>query len=243
MRCCVERYATHVTDYPDWQVSASTQSGNQFAGVTQTLTPGVHPTAIVSVVSWESCAMTIRPTAGAAKVSISHYADLAGTQLIGTDTWDVNVTTSLTVRVPLRGAYAQLSINVTSAGNLTATTWGVYQTQAANAITFPVEGQIIFEATNTLAALASKTYVLPQIAAGAANWCFIPFDATGMLGTYVQAVDELGNIIVRVSSMGNPTGIANLNPQVPDLILQVIVTNTDAANPHTYGFSFIVPPH
>lgn len=232
-----------MTDYPDWQVSASAQSGNQWPAVTQVLAPGPHVTPIVSVVSWESCGMTIVPSAGAGKVSIIHYADLAGTQVIGTDTWSVNATTSLTVRVPLRGPYAQLRINVTSAGNLTAETWSVYQTQAANQISFPVEGQIIFEATNTLAALASKTYVMPQIAAGAANWCFIPFDATGMLGTYVQAVDELGTILVRVSSLGNPVGVTNLNPQVPDLILQVIVTNTDAGAPHTYGFSFIVPPH
>lgn len=231
-----------MTDYPDWQVSASTQSGNQWPAVSQILAPGAHTTAITSVVSWESVAMTIVPSAGAGKVSVIHYADLAGTQVIGTDTWDVNATTSLTVRVPLRGPYAQLKIQVTSAGNMTAETWSVYQTQAADRISFPVSGQIIFEATNTLAALASKTYVLPQICARAANWCFVPFDNAGMLGTYVQAVDELGNIIVRVSSMGNPTVITNLNPQVPDLILQVIVTNTDAANPHTYGFSFIVPP-
>lgn len=231
-----------MTDYPDWQVSASAQSGNQWPAITQVLTPGPHVTPITSVVSWESAAITVVPSAGAGKVSIIHYADLAGTQVIGTDTWSVNVTTSLTVRVPLRGPYAQLKIQVTSPGNMTAETWGTYQTQAADRISFPVSGQIIFEASNTLAALASKTYVLPAIAARAANWCFIPFDATGMLGTYVQAVDELGAILVRVSSMGNPVGVTNLNPQVPDLILQVIVTNTDAANPHSYGFSFLVPP-
>jgi phosphoheptose isomerase len=231
-----------MTDYPDWQVSASTQSGNVFAAFSQVLTPGNHPSAVTAVYSWESLAMTVVPSAGAAKVSVSHYADLAGTLLIGTDTWGVNATTSLTVRVPLRGPYAKLSINVTSAGNLTANTWGVFQTQAADRISFPAAGQILFDATNTLAALASKTYVLPQIAAGRTNWCFVPFDATGMLGIYVQAVDELGNIIVRVSSMGNPTGIVQLVIEVPDQILQVIVQNTDAGGPHSYGFSLVVPP-
>lgn len=232
-----------MTDYPDWQVSASTQSGNVFPSFTQTLPAGSHPTAITAVYSWESLAMTVIPSAGAAKVSVSHYADLVGTMLIGKDTWDVNASTSLTVRVPLRGPYAQLTINVTSAGSLTAETWGVYQTQAADRISFPVAGQIIFEADNTLAASGTKTYTMPQICAGAANWSYVPFDNSGALGIYVQAVDELGNIIARVSDRDNPVAIDNALIEIPDLIIQVVVANSSAVTAHSYGFSLIVPPH
>lgn len=231
-----------MTDYPDWQASASTQSGNVFPAFSQVLAPGAHPGVITPVFSWESLAMTVVPSAGAAKVSVSHYADLAGTQLVGADTWTVNATTSLTVRVPLRGPYAQLSVTVTSAGNLTAKTWGAYQTPAADRISFPVAGQIIFEADHVLPASTSKTYVFPQICAGSANWSFVPFDTTGKLNPFVQIVDELGTVIARVSDRGNPVTIDNALLQVPDSIVQVVVTNEDGAATHEYGFSLIVPP-
>lgn len=235
-------YGENMTDYPDWQTAASTQSGNVFTSFAQTLTPGNHAGPVTPVYSWSSLNLEVIPTAGACKVTVTHWADAAGTQKIGSDTWDCNASTILTVRVPLRGPYAQLSLNVTSAGNLTASTWGVFQTYQADRVSFPIGGQIIFEATNTLAASASKTYTMQQYCAGRANWCFIPFDNSGMLGTYVQAVDELGNIICRISSMGNPTGIDQLVIECPDAIIQVIVQNTDGAAAHSYGFSFIVPP-
>lgn len=231
-----------MTDYPDWQTAASTQSANVFTTLVQTLAAGNHTFPVTPVFSFASLNMIVTPTAGAAKVTVTHWADAAGTQKIGSDTWDVNTATMLTVRVPLRGPYVQLSVNVTSAGSLTATLWGVLQTYQADRVSFPIEGQVIFEASNTLAANTQKTYTMQQICAGRTNWCFVPFDNAGKLGTYVQAVDELGNIICRVSDMGNPTAIVQLVIECPDAILQVFVINDDLAGPHSYGFSLIVPP-
>lgn len=231
-----------MTDYPDWQVSAATQSGNAFAAFTQVLTPGNHPGAVTPVFSWSSLNMVIVPTAGAGKVTVTHYADAAGTQQIGSDTWNVSTATALTVRVPLRGPYAQLSVNVTSAGNLTAKTWGVYQTFQADRVSFPIGGQFIFDPTHTLAAGTSKTYTMQWVAGGHAFIAWVPFDNTGQLDIWVQAVDELGNILSRAIDLGNPTLVTWASLYVPDAILQVVVQNGDAVNPHSYGFSFTVPP-
>lgn len=231
-----------MTDYPDWQVAASTQSGNAFAALTQTLAPGSHPGAVTAVYSWSSLNMVVVPSAGACKVTVSHWADLAGTQLIGSDSWNVSVATPLTVRVPLRGPYAQLTLNVTSAGSLTAETWGVFQTYPADRISFPIAGKQIFEPFRTLTPSATFTYTMPAMVAGAANWSFVPFDNAGKLNPFVQIVDELGNVLARVSDRGNPVAIDDSILQLPDQIVQVVVTNEDAAASHTYGFSLIVPP-
>lgn len=242
MRGLTGPYATPMSDYPDWQVSAATQSGNVFPAFTQTLTPGNHPGPVTPVFSWQSLNMIVVPTAGAGKVTVTHYADAAGTLVIGSDTWNVSTATALTVRVPLRGPYAALSINVTSAGNLTAKTWGTYQTAQADRVSFPISGQFIFDASHTLAAGASITYTMQWVVGGRASIAYVPFDNTGQLDLWVQAVNELGTVLSRVIDLGNPTGVVSPQFNTPDAILQVVVTNNDAVNPHSYGFSFTVPP-
>lgn len=231
-----------MSDYPDWQTAASTQSGNVFAAFTQTLAPGNHQGVITPVYSWASLNMIVVPTAGAAKVTVSHFADQAGTQPIGSDTWDTNTATSLTVRVPLRGPYVRVDINVTSAGNLTAETWGTFQTQPADRVSFPISGQLVFEASNTLAASASKTYVVPRMAAGRSNWSFVPFDNAGALNPYIQAVDELGTLICRIADRANPTVNDNAILELPDQILQVVVVNESSTAAHSYGFCLAIAP-
>lgn len=231
-----------MTDYPDWQVSASTQSGNMFSLFSSSLPAGTYLTTIQPAYSWESLSLIVTASAGAAKITVIHYADPLGTQTIGTDTWSVNSATSLTVRLPVRGPYVQVKTTVTSGVNFVSTTWASFQTYAADRVSFPIEGQIIFESANTLGASATKTYTMPRTCAGSANWSYVPFDNSGALAVYVQAVDELGAIIARVSDRGNPTGNDNAILEVPDLIIQVVVQNTSAVTAHSYGFSLIVPP-
>lgn len=231
-----------MTDYPDWQASPSTQSGNVFPSFTQTLTPGNHPGVITPVISWASLSLIIKATTGAAKVSVTHYADLAGTNVIGTDTWSVNSTAPLTVRVPLRGSYAQLSVNVTSAGNFTATTWGTYQTAAADRISFPVGAQQVFIPFTAAPVNSTTTYTMPAISAGRAMWSFVPQDSTGKLQVYLQTVDELANFLGIFSDRGNPVSIDNAVLEVPDALIQIVVVNQDLAATHSYALSLMVPP-
>lgn len=231
-----------MTDYPDWQASPSTQSPNVFPAFTQVLTPGAHPTAVIPVISYASLSLIIKASAGACKVSVTHYADPAGTNVIGTDTWNCNATAPLTVRVPLRGPYIKLTINVTSAGNLTATTWGVLQTAAADRISFPVASQQVFVPFTAAPINSTTTYTMPAIAAGRATWSFVPQDTTGKLNVYLQTVDELAGFIAIFSDRGNPTVIDNAVIEVPDALIQIIVVNQDLAATHSYALSLMIPP-
>ena len=231
-----------MTDFPDWQQAAAANAGNQFTSFTQTLTPGDHPGTITPVASWSSLTLRVNATAGAAKVSVRHYADLAGTELVDTDTWTCNATAPLTVRVPLRAHYAQLDINVTSAVDLQSDTYAIYSTYPADRISFPIGAQQVFIPQTTLAIGATVAYDMPAIASGTAYWSYVPYDTSGNINVYLQIVDELDNFLTIITDRGTPTTIDNALIAVPDALVQIVVSNNDAAATHDYAFSLMIPP-
>lgn len=231
-----------MTDFPDWQQFPNAQGGNVFPAFTQTLTPGVHSTALIPATNWSSVTLVVEPSAGAAQVQIGHYADLAGTMEIDSDTWPVNATTRLVVRTPLRGPYVKLTITVTSAGNLTASTWASFLSSSSDRISFPVSTQNLSDFAHSLAANGTKTYSVGEISAGHALFYFKPYDTTGKLEVSIHAVDELGNSGQLIADFGQPTGIVQQLIMVPDNIVTVEVDNKDATTAHSYDFSLTIPP-
>lgn len=235
-------YTSVMPDFPDWQQFPNAQSDNLFAAFTQTLTPGVHSTALIPATNWSSVIIIVEPSAGAAQVQIGHYADLAGTQQIDSDTWPVNATTRLVVRTPLRGPYVKLTITVTSAGNLTAGTWANFLSASSDRISFPVSTQNLSDFAHALAANGTKTYSVGEISAGQALFYFKPYDTAGKLEVSIHAVDELGNSGQLIAEFGQPTATVQQLIMVPDNIVTVEIDNKDGAAPHTYDFSLTIPP-
>lgn len=231
-----------MSDYPDWQTFPNAQSGNLFAGYSQTLTPGLHTGTMLPAVSWSSLIVIVDPLAGACQVQVGHFADLAGTQEIDSDTWAANAATALIVRTPLRGTYVRVDIDVTSGTNLTAVTWANFLSATSDRISFPVGTQNLSDYDHVLAASGTKTYNSGEIAAGQAYMYFKPYDATGKLACVLHAVDELGNPGQLIADFGTPTALTAQLIMVPDKILQVEVANNDATAAHTYDFSLTVPP-
>lgn len=235
-------YTGPVTDYPDWQAAPATSAANQFTNFSQDLTPGTHAGTVTPVSSWSSLTLRVNTTAGAAKVSVKHYADQAGTELVDTDTWTCKTTAPLTVRVPLRARYVQLSIDVTSAVNFQADTYAVYSTYPADRISFPVGAQQKFVPQTPLAASATVAYDMPAIAAGRAYWSYVPYDTNGQITVYLQTVDELDHFLTIITDRGTPTVIDNAVIEVPDALVQIVVSNNDGVNSHDYAFSLMIPP-
>jgi hypothetical protein len=231
-----------MTDYPDWQTFTNAQSDNLFPDFAQTLTPGVHQGAIIPALSWSSIIVIVSPAAGACQVTVNHFADLAGTQEIDSDTWPCNASTELIVRTPLRGKYVRLDINVTSAGNLTTESWANFLSATSDRISFPVSNQNLSDYAKALAASGTQTYEIGEIAAGTSLFYFKPYDATGKLTVSIHAIDELGNPGQLIADFGKPTALVQQLITVPDVIIQVEVDNTDAAASHTYDFSLTIPP-
>ena len=231
-----------MTDFPDWQQFPNAQSDNLFPGFTQTLTPGVHQGVMLPALSWSSIMLMANPTAGAAQITLGHYADQAGTMEIDSDTWPVNTTTRLVVRSPLRGKYIRIDYNVTSGVSLQTENWANFLSASSDHISFPVSTQNLSDFAHVLAASGTKTYSVGEISAGQALFYFKPYDTTGKLEVSIHAVDELGNPGQLIAEFGQPTGIVQQLIMVPDNIVTVEVDNKDGAATHTYDFSLTIPP-
>jgi hypothetical protein len=231
-----------VTDYPDFQTFPNAQSDNVFAGFAQVLAPGVHLGAVLPALSWSSLMVIVSPTAGACRVTVNHFADLAATQEIDSDTWPANAATTLIVRTPLRGKYVRIDIDVTSAGNLTTESWANFLSASSDRISFPVSHQNLSDFNRALAANGIANYNTGEIAAGMALFYFKPYDAGGSLAVVLHAVDELGNSGQLIADFGKPTAIVQQLITVPDMIIQAEITNTSTTTAHTYDFSFTIPP-
>lgn len=231
-----------MSDYPDWQQFPTAMGGNMFPAVTQDLIPGAHATPVIPVTSYSSLSVVIVPAAGAGTLTVSHWADEAGTVSAETDTWRFRPGASLVMRTPLRAAYVSLSIAVTSPGNLTASTWASLLSSASDRVSYPVTGQVANIDTRPLAGGAVDQWRMPAVVGGAAVLAFAPADATGKLSVEVFTTDELDNEMYMVMFPVAPTVPLMQALQLPGEITVVQVTNTDAANPHTYGMTLLCPP-
>lgn len=231
-----------MTDYPDWQSFPSAQSGNLFSAISQTLAPGNYATAVLPATSFSSYSAVILPTSGAGRLVISHWADSAGTVSIATDTFIYAQGAALVVRGPLRGPYVQLTIQVTSAGNLVASTWATLLASSSSRITYPVATQQAGDESQTLSGGVQAQWRVPAIVSGPAMLLYFPGDATGKITVQVVATDELANVVYTIFPTAAP--VANLvQPlQLPDKIVLMKITNTDTVN-HSYGVSLICPPN
>lgn len=235
-------YTPCMTDYPDWQTFPNAQSDNLFPSYTQVLTPGLHTGTMLPALSWSSVIVIAGPSAGAGQIQIGHFADLAGTQEIDSDTWPINTSTRVVVRTPLRGKYLRIDYTVTSAGSMTVQNWANFLSASSDRISFPVSQQNLSDFSHALPASATATYNIGEIVGGQAFFYVKPYDATGKLSVFMICVDELGNPGQLVCDFGNPTAILRQQLAIPDKIVQVNIVNTDGAAAHTYDFSLTVPP-
>jgi len=229
-------------DYPDWQTFPNAMGVNLFTAVASNLAPGPHPTAVIPVTSYSSLSVVILPTAGAAKLTVSHWADAAGTVSTDTDTFRFRPGAALVMRCPLRSAYVSLTITVAGAVNLVASTWATLLASPSSGVSFPITGQQAGVDDTTLAAGATDQWRLPAVVAGNAMLAFLPGNTLGVVTVEVFVTDELDVEMYEVMFPVAPKAWFMQPLQLPGEITIVQVVNTDVANAHSYGVSLICPP-
>lgn len=231
-----------MTDYPDWQQFPNAIGPNLFPAASVNDPTGTYPGTVLAVSSYASLSVAIVPTAGAGKLIVQHWTDAAGTMSAETDTYRFRVGAALVVRLPLRATYVQLTLEVTSGANLVASTWAALLNSSSERVTFPVGGQQAGTYDTVIAASAVDQWRMPAINAGNAMLSFLPGNTLGVLQVEVIAQDELGNRLYEIMFPVLPTAIFNQPLQLPGEVTIVEITNTDAANAHSYGVSLICPP-
>ncbi len=228
--------------HPDYQNFAITKSDNLFSSFTTVIPPGTVNTAIIPVTSWSSLALNMRCSTGQAKITVTHFADLAGTLIIGSDTWFLRTTCKLNVITPLRGPFVQITTQVTGGVNLTVLQFCAFLSAPAQRISFPVGFQSAGVNVRALPASSSDFWNLPTICAGNASLIFAPSDALAKLHVRVGAFDETGTLLFYVADFGFPAALINQSLQIPDVTIALEIDNIDAGGPHSYGSTLMVPP-
>ena len=235
-------YTTNMTDYPDWQTFPVAMGANLFPSVAQTLAPGAHTSAVIPVTSFSSLSLVILPTAGAGQIIVNHWADALGTVSADTDTYRYRVGAPLVVRTPLRAAYVSITLNVTSAGALTASTWAILLAGTSDRVSFPVGGQQAGVDNTTLAGGATDQWRMPAICAGNSMLTFLPGNTLAKLTVEVFTEDELGNEMYHLMFPVAPVNGIMQPLVLPGEVTLVQVVNTDGANAHSYGVSLVCAP-
>lgn len=224
--------------HPDYQGFASTISPNLFPAFSQNLAPGTYETGIIPVASWSSVLLNTTVHSGFGKVSLQHYGDLAGTNVVGTDTWPAFPTTALTVRSPLRGLFFQIQIQVTSGVNMVIDSYAALMSAPADRISFPVGNQRVGTQGKTVAAGASDRYPVSRIASGRGWLLIVDQTNSGKLSPLILATDETGATTDVVAQFPAPSPFLNTILELPDLPLVLQITNTDGVAGHPYNASF-----
>lgn len=229
-------------DFPDWQAFPSAQGANLFTAVSQTLPPGTYTSVVMPVTSFSSLSAVINPSSGSGQLLVNHWADSAGTVSADTDTFLFTQGAALVVRTPLRSPYMSLTLKVTSAGNLVATTWATLLASSSARVTFPVPTQQAGDESQTLGGGVQAQWRIPAIVSGPGMLLYFPGDNSGKITVQVVATDELANVLYTVFPTTAPTANLVQPLQIPDKPILIKITNTDTVN-HSYGVSLIVPPN
>jgi hypothetical protein len=214
---------------------------NLLDAVSQNLPPGHHTTPVIPVTSFSTLSVVILPAAGAGQLTVSHWADPAGTVSAESDTWRFRPGAALVMRTPLRAAYVSLDLNVTSPGNLTASTWATLLASSSDRVSYPVKGVQAGVGTHVINAGVLDTWRLPAVVSGPAMLAFNPADTSAMLTVNVIATDELDNKLWDVMFPAAPAAPLMQPLQLPGEIIVILVHNTDPAAAHTYGVSLVCP--
>ncbi len=229
--------------YQDYQAFPNAVSPNLFPSYSQTLAPGVTTTPLVPATAWGSLTLRVSASAGTAQVAVQWFLDAAGTQPLPGDSRSLTPAFALVMTSPIKGPYFRLSINVTSAGNLTALTYATLQSGFASRISYGNSAGLAIINNQSVPASSSITAANVFTMSGQATCVIVPGDATGKLFCSVRAITESGALKYQVAQFGNPVAGADFQFSAPDDILQFTAQNTDAAGAHSLSATLIIPPN
>lgn len=230
---------TPPTGSPDFQRQVQSRTGNLFAAGTQTLAPGQTSTAFLAMQSWPGVLIRVKPSAGYGTVTVYWYDTADHTYFIGSDSWDVNANTGLFVNMPCQGAFMVVTIDVTSATDMTADTYLFGISNGPPEIYYPITKNGAYELSGSVAASATSYSYLPWITKGLA-WTVFDAGANGpSLQFRVQATDASGSPISEPIDYYKPSLIQQALFALPEHPIRVAVTNLTTIGPLTYSFTLV----
>lgn len=201
------------------------------AGQSQTIGP-------FAVGTYRSIIAGCRNITGQIQITVHFAADPAGLSLISGPTWMMNSAAALLTQVPVLGPYASIVIRETSgSAAASADVTMVGTANSAQEISYPNQlGSHLWTAQSIAAGTATAFQIPGPIRKGTWYAYFKPADGTGSLLFQVGTVNAAGVVQSVIDDLGTPAATLRATGPAPDgtNMLAVIVTNSDAVNPHSF---------
>lgn len=219
---------------PDFLKYAQWQSANLVGTYTSVLSVGANPSGVFPSAAWSGAAFRVKPSIGHGSVVLEWWTDAGQTTQIRADSWAVNTSCGLEVRMPTFGPFVSANIMVTSTSAMTALTSLFLVNNAGPEIEYPITQSAIHVSGKSVALSTTDTQTAPWIRKGLASLSYTPGDNSGKLQPTVCVLNADGTLNYPVMSIGAPVALFNQLLVVPDDLLALRVVNTDATAAHTY---------
>lgn len=223
--------------YPDFQAYANATAAPIADQDAFSLVSGSPFTAAGYLSNYPSSRIRVVPsgTTIGATCLVQFYLDASLAVTLGSYSWTVAASGGLAVIVPNLGPYVVLTVSTTSA---VANNTAIQLTPLVAACASPryiAVGNSAEVLGNVIPASGSATITMPFVAEGPGYWYVNPRDTAGQLTATVWELSENGSRILKVDSVA--AGFTTAQSRLiygSARLLQVQVTNTDAANTHTW---------
>jgi len=226
--------------HPDWQSVNQQQNEALVATETQSYQLGSNTVWTGTTSSWAALVIRFKPSAGAGKLTVFWYTDSTYNTFIGADTWEINSNTGVNVRYPVQGPYAKIIMDVTGTVSMETVAWILPSQTAPDHTEYLLSAQLL-AASGSVAASGTSTTYCTWLCRGLAWLSFTPDDTSGKLKIQVIATDELGGTEYTIAEISAVTETTNLLLCVPDLPLNMVVTNASATTAHSFAATLTIP--
>lgn len=224
--------------YPDFQAPVQWK-GSRVSAPSMAYPFGVTDFGLINLTNFASLGLSMRVPAGNLKLILTFWADQAMTVKVDTYTIPVVSGTTVDLLVPAVASYVDIQIDVQSGGGATVVYNFTPSNVPSNELSYVGPAQSLFEQNKTIIASGNSQTSPFYLVPGPAYFEFLPYDSTGKLQIDVQSLTATGGPGARLIRQAGPTTEFFRTLILPCEPIQVTITNTDAAGPHTYDMALI----
>lgn len=191
--------------------------------------------------SWASLLCRFTAVTGAARVTLTWFADVARTEQIGRDVFLINNNTGAEFRYPVKGPVLTIDLQNDAGAAQVMTIWVSATQSPADGTTYTVQAQQAGQLSRVYNLSETANFFPGFLLSGMATLTFNPFDTTGKLLVAVFVTDQFGTNVRRLAYLPAATVPTSVSFAVPDQPLKLTVVNTDGAATHEADVSLVVP--
>lgn len=222
--------------YPDDQAFTNATGPPIADNPAFSLVTGSPFTAAGFITNFQSARVRVVPsgTTIGATCTISYFADATLADLLGTYTWIIAPTGGLAAIVPTLGPYVQITVSTVSAVANNTAIQLTPMTAPCASVRYLAVGNDAVALNVSIAASGNAVITTPFVAEGPGYWYFNPRDNAAKLNAVMWDLSENGSRVSQLDQVQGAVAATNRPLMGAPRLLQLQVTNTDAAAAHSF---------